>query len=402
MGDFKVNCNLCSAKLSVLLDLGSHPIANHLIQRPSKETNFYPMRVAGCYSCGLVQLCDQIDTNLFYTNYATPSRWKHEPHLVKVLDRLISKNERVLDVGCNDGKFLKNLHDNGWTEIFGLEPTLNTSEFALQQGFTVINESLSEESASELVSKFGLWDVVSVRQVLEHVSDLSSFGKSLRLLLKEDGILVIEVPDARINILKQDYALWEEHVNYFTPETLLAFLKMNGFQVIDQYESIFSGVCLTVIAKKVGQSNAVLTDQNFLSQTELNIQIDNFEQWAIGFDGFKARVQAEVTKGSNHDQVILYGVGSRSSNFVNIMGISEMLDFAVDGQLEKQGLFMPGSCKEIISPEIFNERLSISPFYILGVNAENEDRVISQENSFNGSKVSSVLPPSTRLLSAWK
>ena len=78
-----------------------------------------------------------------------------------------------------------------------------------------------------------------------------------------------------------------------------------------------------------------------------------------------------------------------------------MIDFAVDSQLEKQGLFMPGSCKEIISAESYRERLDNSPFFILGVNTENEDRVLSRENYFNGAEVYSVLPPSTRLLSAW-
>ncbi len=399
-----MNCNLCSANLSVLLDLGSHPIANHLMQRPSKETDFYPMRAAGCYSCGLVQLCDRIDTNLFYTNYATPSSWKNEPHLgklVKALDRLIDKDRRVLDVGCNDGKFLRNLQDEGWTDVFGLEPTTNTSGVAIQQGFKVINNSLNEKTAIELVSQYGLWDLVSVRQVLEHVSDLADFGKSLNLLLKEDGILVIEVPDSRINLLQQDYALWEEHVNYFTPETLFAFLTMNGFELIDQYESVFSGVCLTVVAKKVRQSSLELKSSGFSSQKVLKSQIQRFEQWAAGFESFKERVHAEVTKGKNHDQLILYGVGSRSSNFVNILGISEMIDFAVDSQLEKQGLYMPGSCKEIISADAYRERLDNSPFFILGVNTENEDRVMSRENYFNGAKVYSVLPPSTRLLSAW-
>jgi len=362
------------------------------------------MRAAGCYSCGLVQLYDRIDTSLFYTNYATPSRWKNEPHLeklVKVLDRLISKSDRLLDVGCNDGKFLKNLQENGWTNIYGLEPTLNTSEVASQQGFTVVNESLNENSASELISRFGLWDLVSVRQVLEHVSDLADFGKSLNLLLKEDGLLVIEVPDSRINLLQQDYALWEEHINYFTPETLFAFLSMNGFELIDQYESVFSGVCLTVIAKKVRQSSVNLMDQNSSSQKLLNSQVKSFELWAAGFESFKSRVQAEVTKGKNHDQLILYGVGSRSSNFVNIMGISELIDFAVDSQSEKQGLYMPGSCKEIIADETYKDRLASSPMYILGVNTENEDRVMSRENYFNGANVYSVLPPSTRLLPAF-
>jgi hypothetical protein len=126
-----------------------------------------------------------------------------------------------------------------------------------------------------------------------------------------------------------------------------------------------------------------------------------FEIWATNFEHFKKRVQEAVVRRNDQDQVILYGVGARSSNFVNIMGIMDAIDIVVDGQLEKQDLYLPGTEKRIISPEIYPTYLKNSPLFLLGVNAENEDSLISRESFPPRSKVYSVLPPSERLLTSW-
>ena len=399
-----MNCNLCGSTIKVILDLGSHPIVNRLTEQPNFDAIKYPKRAAGCYACGLVQLYDEIDASLFYNNYATPSKWKNEPHLnilVDVLTSLIGKDKKFLDVGCNDGKFLENLRDKGWSNLCGLEPTLNQSEATRSKGFTVFNEMLTVDTANKIVAEYGMWDVVSSRQVLEHVSDLNDFGAALNVLLKKDGKLVLEIPDARVNLLHKDYTLWEEHVNYFTPETLEVFLAVNGFKVVDQYESIFAGGCITVIAERVENTEILLLFEHTLFKQKLNVQIRNFESWAANFQDFKNRVQDEVAIGNDHDQVILYGVGARSSNFVNIMGILDYVDFVVDGQFEKQGLYLPGSEKKVISAETYRTKLKTAPLFLLGVNAENEESLIAREGFPNGAKVFSILPPSGRLLLSW-
>jgi SAM-dependent methyltransferase len=398
-------CNSCDAQLEDLLDLGDHPIANQLTEMPSAIVKVYPMKVGGCPRCGLVQLTEPIDPQLFYTNYATPTSWKREPHidkLVTTLRSLIDRESRILDVGCNDGRFLQHLLADGWQNIAGLEPTRNTSEEAMRQGFTVYQQSLDFDVARQLIQETGLWDCVSLRQVLEHVGNLQSFGQSLNLLLNMNGILVIEVPDSRTNIVGHDYALWEEHVNYFTPETLGSFLRAHGFEPIDSYVSLFSGVCLTVIARKVAESNLDSTEKASISTEELRIQTDNFHSWADEYEGFKLRVQDEIEMRFATGQVVLYGVGSRSSNFINIMDIASLVSFAIDDQPQKQNRFMPSSGIPILSTAEASSRMRESEvFALLGVNGENEDALLETSELLRDRKHASILPPSRRLLKAW-
>ena len=397
-------CNCCASETQPLLSLGDHPIANNLAASASEAVVRYPMNVAGCTTCGLVQLSMPIDASMFYTDYATPSNWKPEPHidkLVSALRTILPSESRVLDIGCNDGKFMRQMIMEGWERVTGLEPSGNTAAAAVEQGLSVLNESLSLEVADRLVEEHGVWDCLSLRQVLEHIVNLDDFGRALNRLLSMGGILAIEVPDSRLNFSGRDYALWEEHVNYFTPETLQGFLVFHGFEVMSSYESQFSGICHTVISQKVSEPLGSAAQKCFLTPGQLGAQVSAFRAWADGFAAFKSTVGAEIEERKSLGQLVLYGVGSRSSNFINIMDLAPFVSFAVDDQPQKQDRFMPGSGIPILSSAQAESSIQQNTFFLLGVNGENEESLIKNSPILSGHSFASVLPPSRHLLRTW-
>ncbi|EMN97180.1 hypothetical protein LEP1GSC110_0051 [Leptospira interrogans serovar Medanensis str. UT053] len=57
---------------------------------------------------------------------------------------------------------------------------------------------------------------------------MEDFISGINYVLKDDGALVVEIPDSDWNLEYLDYTLWEEHVNYFTIESLInLFLFMD-------------------------------------------------------------------------------------------------------------------------------------------------------------------------------
>jgi len=339
---------------------------------------------------------------MFYENYATPSSWKREPHTERLLDELrqvLPVTHRILDVGCNDGAFLELLRDAGWQELKGLEPTENTATECRRRGFDVVHESLTFEFAKGLVNEDSQWDCVILRQVLEHIADLADFGLALATLVKPDGLLVIEVPDGSLNLISRDYGIWEEHVNYFTSDTLTVFLDNAGFDIETAYESLFSGTCLTVLARR--RPSGTPDFSSFRQGNEITDRACHaFDKWASEFREFRAHIQREIETASELGPVVLYGVGCRSINFINVMGVSGYLSAAIDSQPEKQGSFIPGAMIKILSPAEY-EQLSRAPATVLlGVNAENEEKVISATH-FPVTQWWSVLPPSPRLVKGW-
>jgi len=396
------SCRLCGSDVETSIDFSEQPIVNKLLEKP-RQVKKYPMQVGGCKQCGLFQILEPIDALEFYTNYDNGSSVKREPHLHKLLDQLssiLSTDAKIIDIGCNDGKFLSHLRETGFTNLVGLEPTKNMSSVAIASGFKVFNTFLDVSTADEIVLGEGKFDCVIIRQVLEHIADLENFGLAIQRLVKPGGVIAIEVPDAELNFRGPDYALWEEHVNYFTIKSLEIFLQLNGMKLVDSYVSIFSGLCLSVLGRKIDIESEVFS----LEPINNSIADDflSFKRWSNGFLTFRENVKKEIESYNKQGfNVVLYGVGSRSSPFLNIVGICDMLSFAIDDDPRKQGKFLPGSNIEIVSREIGLGRLNSQSLVLLGVNKENEEKLISELSFHNSLTFKSILPPSEYLLSAF-
>jgi len=109
---------------------------------------------------------------------------------VKLLIELLLPSGRILDVGCADGFLLHSL--DGTFEKYGIEANPAAAERAAARQVHMIGADLLDPSVSPETQ--GLFDVVTAIATYEHVLSLrAALGKSLSLL-KNDGVLIFEVP----------------------------------------------------------------------------------------------------------------------------------------------------------------------------------------------------------------
>ena len=389
-------CNYCESSVQPKLSLGTRPIVNDLSLERADNTKQYLIEMTICENCGLHQLIHGIEPDAFYSDYMTPSSWKSEPHLSKLVDvisQLVKFQDSIIDIGCNDGKFLMALKNQGFKNLYGLEPTRNTAEAAKSSGFSVTNEYLDVVVAEALVREHGEFDVVVTRQVLEHIKDIKSFLGSVRTLLKDKGILVIEVPDSEINFKHSDYGVWEEHLNYFTQSSLTRILSEMGWEVTNWYRSDFSGWCQTLIAtpKSIPQDSEIQIGRIGVSR-----EVDEFDSWVSHFESFKAQIRGRIDElVGDEGRVALFGVGSRSISTLYSLGLINRITTAYDDSKEKIGKYIPGTSIQIVQSDQIKKDLI--QLILLGVNFENEEKVLSHLFSYNV-KVRSILPPSAVLL----
>jgi SAM-dependent methyltransferase len=147
------------------------------------------------------------------------------------------KQERwLLDVGCGPGHFGRYMSQAGW-KVVGVEPARDAAEIAQSFGLPVY--SSVEECSRQADHSF---DAVTLLNVLEHVVNPAGLLQDIRPLMKENGILVIRVPNDFSTIqecayLKLGGDRWwiaiPDHINYFNFESLVQFLQCLDFQVID-------------------------------------------------------------------------------------------------------------------------------------------------------------------------
>ncbi len=338
------------------------------------------MHLGFCESCGLSQLIDPAPAHESYETYINLSADKPQPQMTKELEaisRFVPPGASVIECGSNDGSFLQCLKDAGYKAI-GVDPAKDAYASAKAKGLNVICGSLTADTAKAL----GTFDLFVSRQNLEHIEDLQDMAKAIRLLVKPGGYALIEVPDFTQNMKNLDYAIWEEHVNYFTEETLQKFCSIAGMVIINSEFLQFSGGSFFSIARTCEVPEFRPSD---------GLKAANLA-YAWEWPFFRTRFRAALDK-----KAAVYGAASRTLFLINALGIADRISFIVDDQPTKQGLSAPGSGLAIRAPSALSE----ADVALLAVNIENEQRVIDANKDWRG-EWWSILPPSERLFGAWQ
>ena len=134
----------------------------------------------------------------------------------------------LLDVGCGTGEFLRTMAAAGWA-VSGVEPSEAAAGCARE--FTVHRGGLADAGFGP-----GAFDAVTLWQVLEHLPDLPGELGRIRAGLKDDGVLIISVPNIRSLQAAAGGRVWfhldlPRHRWQFSPETLARLLDQAGFRV---------------------------------------------------------------------------------------------------------------------------------------------------------------------------
>jgi SAM-dependent methyltransferase len=138
----------------------------------------------------------------------------------------------VLDVGCGGGLFLRMLAERGH-KVLGLDFSLGAAATAWRQnGVPAICGSLSHPPLPQ-----GLFDVVTMFHVLEHLYDPVAHLESARELLKPGGRLVVQVPNAacwQFLLLGEHWSGADvpRHLFNFRARDLEILLEHCGFEVV--------------------------------------------------------------------------------------------------------------------------------------------------------------------------
>jgi 2-polyprenyl-3-methyl-5-hydroxy-6-metoxy-1,4-benzoquinol methylase len=153
----------------------------------------------------------------------------------------------VLDVGSSDGHFLKVADDEGFS-VTGLEPAVHLAEKARLGGFNVINGFFP--GAESLLNK--KYDIIIFNDSWEHIPNLGESLQGVREHLKNEGVVIINLPSSDGIIFKMAFILnkfgirtpfnrlWQKgfaspHLHYFNARNLRKYFENNGF--VTRYSS---------------------------------------------------------------------------------------------------------------------------------------------------------------------
>lgn len=176
---------------------------------------------------------------------------------VKLLNSFLSKTSKkltVLDIGSGTGDFLLGCKNSGF-EVFGVEPNVRAKSLSESKLDSMIYTDISELEEEK-------FDFITMWHVLEHIPNLSEYVVHLKSLLKEDGVLIVAVP----NYKSYDAVYYEKfwaafdvprHLSHFSMNAISRLFSNINMKVDHQLPMIFDSFYVALLSEKykTGKSN---------------------------------------------------------------------------------------------------------------------------------------------------
>lgn len=138
---------------------------------------------------------------------------------------------RLLDIGCGNGYFLALCREKGY-EVEGID----VSKWAVQYASSTLKLPVHRGEIADISFPEGSFDVITMFHSLEHTRNASEAVSQIKIWLKPEGILVIEVPNYTGTDAQKEWDHWigwqiPYHFFHFTPSSLRRLLANHGFKI---------------------------------------------------------------------------------------------------------------------------------------------------------------------------
>lgn len=239
-----VNCNLCGADDTRVLFRKKDKCA---------MTND-EFQVVECKHCGLFYVNprpteaeikkfypeayswkEKLEAGLFLKKYVRRLEKTYRYHLledeVSKVKRFTGRSSgRVLDIGCGTGDRLDVFRKKGF-ETYGIEIS-DSADYAKEY----LNLNVLKRNLFSAGFPNQFFDIVTLYNVLEHTHDPTAICIEIHRILKDDGFLIIQVPNKKsfqYRIFKEKWAAFDvpRDLYYFETETLILLMRKVGFTV---------------------------------------------------------------------------------------------------------------------------------------------------------------------------
>ena len=337
------------------LNLGKQPIANGFLYKEQiKDEYYFRLKMAFDKETALVTQVNYVDGDLMFNDdYAyRGSMSKTMVKHFKTFSKTISSNKNILEIGSNDGVFLKNFSPK---KAIAVEPCGNFAKETQDMGYTTYHSFWDVPLAKKIVKENSKQDIVFAANCICHIPDLDSVFKAVEHVLNEDGTFIFEDPSLAGMINNNSYdQIYDEHPHIFSVIALDNILKRNGLQVVKVENLKVHGGSNRIYAKRIGSKvhDSVYQNKEYEKVLGLN-KFKTFKRFAKKVKQSKKDLRRILKKCKKlNKKVISYGATSKSTTIFNYCNIGpDLIDYITDTTPEKQGKLSPGMHIPIISPE---------------------------------------------------
>jgi SAM-dependent methyltransferase len=324
-----MNCQCCqSSELVRIYETGKLPIFQNKVYK-TRDAAVAAARgevvLSRCRNCGFV--CNSsFDAALMSYDGEYQNEQAHSPYFDNYLDSLVElfaghgfAGQRIIEIGCGKGTFLKKLWDAGF-DASGFDKTYEGNDSR------VVRDYYSEQYKDRTAELYVL------RHTLEHIQEPLRFLHEIAGIADYQGSVYIEVPS--FEWILRHRAFWDvfyEHCNYF----MLASLQNLFSEARGDY--LFNRQYMYVLAPFSALKSKPGGIQNDLAEKDSTL---------------KSELERLTRFVRQRQNLIVWGAGAKGATFVNTTDAGRQhIRCVVDVNPNKAGNFVAGSGHEIVSPD---------------------------------------------------
>jgi hypothetical protein len=267
----------------------------------------------------------------------------------------------VLEIGCGKGEFLVMMIEAGAGAGVGIDPGVHPERYEGDGDGSVAIDASAVAAAkkvrwiadfySEAYTDIAA-DAVVCRHTLEHIQPVGDFMRMVRRSIGDrlDTVVLFELPD--VERVLREVAFWDvyyEHTSYFSLGSLARLFRATGFEVL-HLELDYDDQYLLIEARPSATTPA--PGEPFPVEADLGALEAGAAAFAEGYATILDRWRTELAEvAARGGRSVIWGAGSKGVSFLTNLGRDCPVEYAVDINPNKWGMFMAGTGQEIVAPE---------------------------------------------------
>lgn len=348
-------CPVCrSTRLDRFFDLPNVPVHANLLWPARARALDAPrgdIRLAFCQECGHIFNTAFDPARMVYTEQYENSLHfspRFQDYARGLAERLVERYDLhgvdIVEIGSGQGDFLSLLCELGGNRGVGFDPSYTGSTGEKKgQPVRIVKDYYSERYAGIQAH------LIVSRHTLEHLEKPRELAAMLRrAIVARPTVVFFEVPNALFTL--RGLSIWDliyEHVSYFTPASLRRLFSAAGFDVLEMSET-YGGQFLTIEARPAANGRPPVVDRPAAEIDALHADVRDFvTRYQAKMSEWSALLE-DIRRAGR--RAVVWGAGSKGVTFLNMLAAGAEIEYVVDINPRKHGMYVAGSGQQIVPP----------------------------------------------------
>ena len=349
-------CLCCgSERIKLVLDLKEQPMANSFKESEDAAELTFPLRLNLCEDCTHLQLSHAVNPDLLFKNYLYVSGtsktlrdyfdWFAKETLTYAPEAKI-----VLDIACNDGSQLNSFKTLG-LKTYGIDPAENLHELS-NANHEVVCDYFKEKYVYHY--KMKQLDIITAQNVFAHNDYPLEFLQQCKEIMHDDSVLFIQTSQGDMIKNNEFDTIYHEHLSFFNASSMSALAQRAGLYLIDIRKTPIHGNSYMFVFKKVAEDtskvDAVLAEEQAQGLQDMNTYLAYADRCHEIVKDLAETIKFYKDQGT---LIVGYGAAAKGMTLINFGDL--YLDFIIDDNPLKQGLYCPGSGIPVVSVDMLDQ-----------------------------------------------